>query len=89
MAGVSDPPTVAYGRPFTVEDLETMPDDGRRYGLIDGVLLVSPAPNWPHQEMGLQLWRVLQACAPRELRVPAAPFAVSVTPARLLEGLRP
>jgi hypothetical protein len=30
--------------PFTVSDLEGMPDDGRRYELIDGELLVSPAP---------------------------------------------
>jgi hypothetical protein len=27
--------------PFTVHDLEGMPDDGRRYELIDGELLVS------------------------------------------------
>ena len=37
-------------RPFTVSDLEEMPDDGRRYELIDGELLVSPAPGWAHQE---------------------------------------
>ena len=37
------------GEPFTVEDLERMPDDGRRYELIDGMLLVSPAPNMAHQ----------------------------------------
>ena len=29
---------------FTVDDLDEMPDDGRRYELVDGVLLVSPAP---------------------------------------------
>jgi hypothetical protein len=32
------------GEPFTVDDLERMPDDGRRYELIDGMLIVSPAP---------------------------------------------
>jgi Uma2 family endonuclease len=36
--------------PFTVSDLEEMPDDGRRYELIDGALLVSPAPGWAHQQ---------------------------------------
>jgi hypothetical protein len=30
------------GRPFTVHDLEGMPDDRRRYELIDGELFVSP-----------------------------------------------
>lgn len=33
---------IAHGRPFTVDDLETMPDDGNRYELIDGMLIVSP-----------------------------------------------
>lgn len=35
---------IVPGRPFTVFDLEAMPDDGRRYELLDGMLLVSPAP---------------------------------------------
>jgi hypothetical protein len=33
-------PTVS--RPFTVYDLDRMPDDGRRHELVDGVLFVSP-----------------------------------------------
>ena len=36
-------------RPFTVDDLDRMPDDGRRYELVDGVLFVSPAPAVQHQ----------------------------------------
>jgi hypothetical protein len=32
----------AAGRPFTVAELDRMPDDGRRYELLDGVLVVSP-----------------------------------------------
>ena len=41
-----------HGRPFTVDDLEGMPDDGNRYELIDGMLLVSPAPGCrAHQAM--------------------------------------
>ena len=31
-------------RAFTVEDLDQTPDDGFRYELIDGVLIVSPHP---------------------------------------------
>ena len=34
----------SWGEPFTVEDLDRMPDDGRRYELIDGMLIVSPGP---------------------------------------------
>ena len=34
--------TMSMGRPFSVADLEAMPDDGRRYELIDGELLVTP-----------------------------------------------
>src|SRR5215470_10881488 len=39
----------AAGRPFTVEDLDRLPDDGRRYELLDGVLIVSPRPTTVHQ----------------------------------------
>ncbi|MGQ0630022.1 MAG: Uma2 family endonuclease [Sporichthyaceae bacterium] len=67
---------LAEGRPFTVADLETMPDDGRRYELIDGTLLVSPAPTWSHQEMAGAIYRQLHASCPPHLRVLIAPFAV-------------
>lgn len=67
---------VATGRPFTVHDLEAMPDDGHRYELIDGMLIVTPAPGWNHQQgsgaLFVQLWN---ACPP-EFRVLSAPFGV-------------
>ncbi len=28
---------------YNIEDLESFPDDGNRYELLDGILLVSPA----------------------------------------------
>ena len=40
---------IPHGRPFTVDDLEGMPDDGNRYELIDGMLHVSPCPVPRHQ----------------------------------------
>ena len=67
---------VGVGSPFSVADLESMPDDGRRYELIDGELLVTPAPSWAHQEVGLALAIMLRSACPRDLRVLVAPFAV-------------
>jgi Uma2 family endonuclease len=67
---------IPHGRPFTVDDLEGMPDDGNRYELIDGLLLVTPAPGWEHQEVGLSLFVQLRALCPPDLRALAAPFAV-------------
>jgi Uma2 family endonuclease len=31
------------------EQVLALPDDGNRYELVDGELLVSPAPRWVHQ----------------------------------------
>lgn len=62
--------------PFTVADLEGMPDDGRRYELVDGELLVSPAPGLPHQEIVGGLYRLLYAACPDDLHVILSPFAV-------------
>lgn len=59
---------------FTVDDLERMPDDGLRYELLDGILLVSPAPGVWHQEVAGTLYRLLYAACPPELHVVIAPF---------------
>ncbi len=64
------------GRPFTVDDLDGAPDDGRRYEIIDGELLVSPAPGWPHQQVVVALTVLLHSGCPRDMRVLVAPFAV-------------
>jgi Uma2 family endonuclease len=36
-------------RPWKIEDLAEMPDDGQRYELLQGELFVSPAPGGNHQ----------------------------------------
>ena len=74
MTVMTDPGHVTH--PFTVSDLEGMPDDGRRYELIDGELLVSPAPGWAHQGATLALGYVLYQACPASMRVLVAPFAV-------------
>lgn len=61
-------------RPFTVDDLEAMPDDGRRYELIDGMLIVSPAPSLVHQVCAVGLWRALDRRRPKGFVIVPAPF---------------
>ena len=58
---------------WTVADLAGTPDDGLRYELVDGVLLVSPAPSNRHQIVVGELHLLLRAAAPREVRVMLAP----------------
>ena len=63
-------------RPLTVDDLETMPDDGRRYELLDGSLLVTPAPGYRHQRVVLLLGMLLEEKCPEGFSVLPAPFAL-------------
>src|SRR6266700_7171198 len=58
-----------HGRPFTVGDLERMPDDGHRYELLDGTLIVSPAPSPAHQRVSVMLTHVLEGACPQEFIV--------------------
>ena len=44
--------TIPY---YTVEEMERLPRDGNRYELLDGVLLVTPAPSFAHQAVATVL----------------------------------
>lgn len=68
--------TTRFGAPFTERDLETMPDDGRRYEIIDGALFVTPSPVTVHQRCVLRLATALQSVCPPELETLVAPFDV-------------
>jgi Uma2 family endonuclease len=46
---------------YTVDDLEHFPNDGNRYELLDGVLLVTPAPSVAHQAVASRLQTRLAA----------------------------
>ena len=37
--------TLPRGRPYTHADLDAIPDDGHRYEIVDGTLIVTPAPS--------------------------------------------
>jgi Uma2 family endonuclease len=55
----TDAPAVA-GPPqgqWTYADWETLPDDGNRYEVLDGVLYMSTAPSYFHQWITMQLVR--------------------------------
>src|SRR5215470_15633234 len=63
----------AAGQPFTVEDLDRLPDDGRRYELLDGVLIVSSRPSTVHQMSAMRLAARLYAACPEDLCVVPEP----------------
>lgn len=61
--------------PFTQADLDLLPEmDGYRYELLDGMLLVSPAPSIRHQRASRDLFRQLDAACPDDLEVLYAPL---------------
>jgi Uma2 family endonuclease len=66
-------PWPGAGRPFTVEDLDLLPDDGHRCELFDGTLVVSPRPGMPHQVVAGELFHVLRLACPDGLRVVPEP----------------
>lgn len=45
---------------WTLERVHALPDDGNRYELLDGELLVTPAPSWSHQAVLLALYDVVK-----------------------------
>ncbi|MEI2779212.1 MAG: Uma2 family endonuclease [Tetrasphaera sp.] len=68
--------TLPRSRPLTRDDLNAMPDDGHRYELLDGSLIVTPAPSRAHQRVLARLHLVLASAIPRNLEMLFAPFDV-------------
>ncbi|HEV2779133.1 MAG TPA: Uma2 family endonuclease [Actinophytocola sp.] len=62
----------AHSGPWTIEDVEALPDYGNhnRYELLSpGVLTVSPAPGFLHQRASLNLAVALRAVVPADMEV--------------------
>lgn len=61
------------GKEWTVDDLDLLPDDGLQYELLDGLLLVTPAPVLMHQRVTGNLYLLLRAACPAGFEVFFAP----------------
>lgn len=66
--------TTATSNAFTVEDLEALPDDGNRYELIGGSIVMTPAPEPVHQRVSRRLLGLLEAACPEGYEVFDAPI---------------
>jgi Uma2 family endonuclease len=71
---------------FTVDDLDRFPDDGNRYELLDGMLLVTPAPTLAHQIVASRLqMRLGDAAAITGLAHVVSPGAIITRPRTQLQ----
>ena len=65
---------------FTWDDLESMPEDRFRWELVDGQLLVTPAPCPRHQRAVGRLLGLLTTACPGELEVVLSPCDWKISP---------
>jgi Uma2 family endonuclease len=71
---------------YTVDDLENFPNDGNRYELLDGFLIVTPGPGFPHQLIASRLAHLLTVfLEPSGKAVVVGPGAVELRPKTHLE----
>ncbi|MDO5504022.1 MAG: Uma2 family endonuclease [Actinomycetia bacterium] len=77
--------TLPRSRPFTRADLDAAPDDGHRYELIDGVLVVTPAPSIRHQRAQIRLVQALAPAVPEGLEILAAPVDVAISDSTVMQ----
>ena len=70
---------------WTFDDLDALPDDGLRYELVDGMLLVSPAPTKTHQRCQANLFRLIDRVVPEGFEIFLAPTDYRPTSSRSLQ----
>ncbi len=71
--------TIPVEDDFMADDLAELPDDGNRYELVDGLLLVSPSPTERHQRAVAEMFVRLRSAVPAGLRVYFAPLDVRLS----------
>lgn len=69
---------IAGHEAFTIDDLDSFPQDSNRYELIEGSLHVTPAPVPVHQRVVFELAATLRDAAPPEFEVMLAPLDVQL-----------
>ncbi|WP_336670557.1 Uma2 family endonuclease [Tsukamurella sp. USMM236] len=62
-------PTYSFPDYWGEADLEDLPDDGHRYEIVDGSLLMTPPPSQGHQRIGGNLFMALRLAVPDGWRV--------------------
>jgi Uma2 family endonuclease len=71
---------------YTLDDLERFPDDGSRYELLEGALLVTPAPRAVHQIVASNIqMQLAMALAPGRHAHVVGPGAITVPPRTQLQ----
>ena len=65
-----------HAGPWTREQRDALPDDGRKFELVDGMLVVTPAPARRHQGVVSWLMEALLSARPAHLRVLSSPVDV-------------
>jgi Uma2 family endonuclease len=73
------PDETDVSRHWTIDDLAYLPDEGKRYELIDGELIVSPAPFPLHQVAVLAICDALRVACPPDLIVFVSPIDYEIS----------
>jgi Uma2 family endonuclease len=82
---VRPPHEHSHIRPLTYDEVRQFPDDGYRYELVDGELLVTPAPNTAHQRAISRLMVLLAAAVPEGTEALVGPVDWYVRPTTYFE----
>ena len=77
--------TPTLGPGHTRDDLDRMPEDGNRYELLEGEIVMSPSPRYVHQRISSRLHVLLAASCPQEWIVLFAPFDVELAADTVVE----